>query len=54
MLQNAVIHRIRPYHLEYLDADVSTTLKHISEQHQVAGCLEQVYGPSGKRWNVTG
>jgi hypothetical protein len=47
MLQNAVIHRIRPYHLEDLDADVSTTLKQILGQHQVAGCFEQGHGPSG-------
>ena len=41
MLHSAVIHRLRPYHLEDLDSDVSTTLKQTSGQGQMAGFFEQ-------------
>ena len=46
MLQNAVIRGLRPYHLEDPDADVSTTLKQISGQGQMAGSFEHCHGPS--------
>jgi len=47
MLQNAVLHGLRPYHWEDLDADVSTTLKQISGQDKMAGCFEHCHGLSG-------
>jgi hypothetical protein len=49
MLKNAVIlvHGLRPYLLKDLDADVSTTLKQISGQDQMAGSFEHCHGPSG-------
>jgi hypothetical protein len=46
--QNAVIYGLRPYHLEDLDTDVSTTLKQISVKGQMAGSFEHCHGPSGK------
>jgi hypothetical protein len=47
MFRNAVLQGLRPYHLEDLDADISTTLKQISGQGQKAGSVEHGHGPSG-------